>query len=131
VYLFIVRLGFIYISQVIFAIVSTRVTANLRQLYLRSILGHSITFHETTATSGAVSLDLSSHCNTVQSGLSDKFGLSLQYISTIVSAFVVAFVSQWKLTLITATIIPGIVLGVGITSALDSKYEDALNATKA
>jgi ATP-binding cassette subfamily B (MDR/TAP) protein 1 len=73
-------------------------------------------------------LALSSHCNTIQSGLSDKFGLSLQNISTIVSAFVVAFTSQWKLTLITATIILATVLGVGI-SAFDSKYEDELDAT--
>ena len=78
-----------------------------------------------------MSLALSSHCNTIQSGLSDKFGLSLQNISTVASAFVVAFTSQWKLTFITATIIPATALGVGITSTFDSKYEDALNATKA
>ena len=95
------------------------------------MLGHSVTFHELTSSSGAVSLALSSHCNTIQSGLSDKFGLSLQNISTVVSAFVVAFTAQWKLTLVTATIIPATVLGVGITSAFDSKYEDALNSTKA
>ena len=102
---------------------STCITARLRQSYLHSMLGRSVTFHEITSSSGAVSLALSSHCNTIQSGLSDKFGLSLQNISTVVSAFVVAFISQWKLTLITATIIPATVLVIGITSAFDSKYE--------
>ena len=90
-----------------------------------------MTFHETISTSGAVSLALSSHCNTIESGLSDKFGLSLQSTSTVFSAFVVAFVSQWKLTQVTSTIIPATVIGVGITAAFDSKLEDALNATKA
>lgn len=130
-YLFIGKLGLSYISQVIFAIVSTRIAARLRQLYLRSMLSRCITFHETSSSSGAVSLALSSHSNTIQSGLSDKFGLSVQNISTVISAFVVAFTSQWKLSLVTATIIPATVLGVGITSAFDSKFEDALNATKA
>jgi ATP-binding cassette, subfamily B (MDR/TAP), member 1 len=119
VYLLIAKMDLSYISQVLFTIVSTQVSARLRQSY------------ETKSSSGAVSLALSSHCNTVQSGLSDKFGLSVQNISTVVSAFVVAFVSQWKLTLVTATIIPATVLGVGITAVFDSKLEDSLNATNA
>jgi ATP-binding cassette, subfamily B (MDR/TAP), member 1 len=131
VYLLIAKMDLSYISQVLFTIVSTQVSARLRQSYLQSILNRNITFHETKSSSGAVSLALSSHCNTVQSGLSDKFGLSVQNISTVVSAFVVAFVSQWKLTLVTATIIPATVLGVGITAVFDSKLEDLLNATNA
>ncbi|PVH87505.1 P-loop containing nucleoside triphosphate hydrolase protein [Cadophora sp. DSE1049] len=131
VYLFVAKFGLAYISHVIFAIVSSRVTARLRHSYLCSMLGRSVTFHETSSSSGKVSIALSSHCNTIQSGLSHKFGLSLQSISTIISAFVVAFISQWKLTLVTATIIPAIVIGVGITSFFESRVEDSLNTTKA
>jgi ABC-type multidrug transport system fused ATPase/permease subunit len=63
--------------------------------------------------------------------LSDKFGLSLQSMSTVLIAFIVAFTIQWKLTDVTATIIPATFIGVGSTAAIDSKLEDALNATNA
>jgi ATP-binding cassette subfamily B (MDR/TAP) protein 1 len=52
-------------------------------------------------------------------------------MSTVLSTFIVAFTLQWKLTDVTATIIPATVIGVGSTAAIDSKLEDALNATNA
>jgi ATP-binding cassette subfamily B (MDR/TAP) protein 1 len=52
-------------------------------------------------------------------------------MSTVLSAFIVAFTIQWKLTVVTATIIPATVTGVEITAAIDSKLEDALNASNA
>ncbi len=52
-------------------------------------------------------------------------------MSTVLSAFIVTFTIQWKLTLVTATIIPATVIGMGITAALDSKLKDARNATNA
>lgn len=41
----------------------------------------------------------------------------------LVAAFVVAFTKQWKLTLVVATTLPGAVLAVGITVALDARLE--------
>lgn len=131
VYLFIAKAALSYVSMVSFSMITTRVTSSLRRRYLRAVLNHETTFHETVLSSGTVSLALSTHCNTIQSGLSDKFGLSLQCISTTAAAFIVAFTAQWKLTLVTATIVPAIVLVVGITAVFDSKLEDAINTTNA
>lgn len=131
VYLFIAKAILSYASMVSFSIVSTRVTASLRQCYLREVLHRDVTFHETVLSSGTVSIALSSHCNTIQSGLADKFGLSVQSMSTVAASFVVALTSQWKLTLVTATIVPAIVLVVGITSVFDSRLEEAINTTNA
>ncbi|KAI9738848.1 MAG: hypothetical protein M1834_008355 [Cirrosporium novae-zelandiae] len=129
VYLFLAKVVFSYVSMVVFSIVSTRVTATIRRLYFSSVLNQDIASHDMTTSSGAVSLGLSAHCSTIQSGLADKFGLSLQSISTVVAAFIVAFTSQWKLTLVTATIIPATVIIIGATAVFDSKLEESINLT--
>lgn len=55
----------------------------------------------------------------IQSGISEKLGLFVQSVSTFVAAFVVAFIAQWKLTLILFCIIPTVMLIVGGAGAYD------------
>lgn len=117
--------------MVIFSIVATNVNIALRKLYLHSVLRQGIPFHETILSSGAFSLALSTHSNAIRSGLAEKFGLSLKAVSTIIAAFAVALHSQWRLALVTATVIPAAVIAIGITSAFDEKKEEALNDVKA
>lgn len=38
--------------------------------------------------------------NLIHSGIAEKLGLCVQALATFIAAFVVAFTSQWKLTLI-------------------------------
>jgi ATP-binding cassette subfamily B (MDR/TAP) protein 1 len=52
--------------------------------------------------------------------------LTIQGLSTFVSAFVVAFAVQWKLTLITVSIVPTIVVVVGLCIGIDTKNEAQL-----
>lgn len=117
--------------MVLFSLVATNVSTALRKKYLHTILHCRISFHETNLTSGDVSLVLSTHSNTIRSGLAEKFGLSLKSTSTVVTAFVVALHSQWKLALVTATLIPAIVMIVALPGAVDEKLEKTLNAVKA
>lgn len=114
-----------------FTIISTRVTVTLRRRYLNALLHRKISFYETIMSSGAVSLGLSTHCNTIQSGLAEKFGLSLQSVSQVIAAFIVAFTSQWKLGLVTATIIPATVIIVGAAATWESKMEEFINTINA
>jgi ATP-binding cassette subfamily B (MDR/TAP) protein 1 len=113
------------------SVIATNVTDSVRKDYLHAVLHQSITFHETVFTSGAFSLALSTHSNAIRSGFAEKFGLSLKCISTIIAAFAVAIHSQWKLALVTATVIPAAVLAIGITGAIDEKKEQDLNSVKA
>ena len=106
-----------------FTIISTRITVSLRRRYLNSLLHYNISFYETTMSSGRVSLGLSTHCNTIQSGLAEKFGLSLQSMSQVAAAFIVAFISQWKLGLVTVTVVPATVIIVCATATWESKLE--------
>lgn len=59
----------------------------------------------------------------IQSGIAEKLGIVIQSISTFVAAFVIAFISQWKLTLILICIVPALVIIVGTMSVPDAKIE--------
>jgi ATP-binding cassette subfamily B (MDR/TAP) protein 1 len=64
--------------------------------------------------------------NNVNNGISEKLTLTIQGVSTFVTAFIVAFAIQWKLTLITISIVPTIIVVVGICIGVDTKNENEL-----
>ena len=55
-------------------------------------------------------------------------GLTIQAVSTFVSAFIIAFAVQWKLTLIILCIVPAILIVTWICVAIDIKNENKLLA---
>lgn len=59
----------------------------------------------------------------VQSGISEKLGLVIQGLSAFISAFILAFVTNWKLTLITGCIAPAIIIVTMIASTLEASIE--------
>lgn len=59
----------------------------------------------------------------IQSGVAEKLGICIQALATFVAAFVIAFISQWKLTLILICIIPALLIIVGTASVPDTKLE--------
>jgi ATP-binding cassette subfamily B (MDR/TAP) protein 1 len=52
-----------------------------------------------------------------------KLGLSVSSVSTFTAAFVIAFIAQWKLTLITMCIVSAILLVVDALSIPDANIE--------
>lgn len=68
-------------------------------------------------------MQATSHGKLIQSGTAEKFGMLFQAIATFAAAFIIAFISQWKLTLILICIIPALVLIVGFASVPDAKLE--------
>ena len=97
-------------------------TRGLRLAYVKSILRQEIAYFD-TCTPGSVATRISNNANLIQTGLSEKVGIAVQGISMLVSAFIVAFTKSWKLTLVTGTTLPAVVLLVGITVVLDQKLE--------
>jgi ATP-binding cassette, subfamily B (MDR/TAP), member 1 len=59
----------------------------------------------------------------IHAGLAEKVGVIIQGLAMLISAFIVAFTTGWKLTLVTATTLPAAVTAVGITIALDARLE--------
>ncbi|KAG6036745.1 hypothetical protein E4U41_005495 [Claviceps citrina] len=90
--------------QILINITAIRTTKRLRVDFFRHILRQEISFFDSPSSS--VSGQITTNGNLINNGISEKLGLIVQAISMFVSAFVVAFIVQWKLTLITLAIVP-------------------------
>lgn len=100
-------------------------TRNIRRLYLKAALGQEIAFFD-SGTSGSIAMQATSNGKLIQSGVSEKLGLVIQGLSAFISAFVLAFVTQWKLTLITCCIAPAMLVVIGIVSTIEAKVEQSI-----
>jgi ATP-binding cassette subfamily B (MDR/TAP) protein 1 len=122
VYIGIARFVLTYIYTSLFTKVAYHFTRNIRRAYLRSALSQDISFFD-HGSGGSIAMQGNSNGKLIQSGVAEKLGLSVQAAATFVTAFVIAFVSQWKLTLIISCIIPVLFIVVGGASALDAGIE--------
>ncbi|KAM0338125.1 hypothetical protein ACHAPU_011435 [Fusarium lateritium] len=119
VYIGIARLGCTYIYSTLFTYVSFRVTNNIRQSYLQAALSQEVSYFD-YGTSGSISIQGTSNGNLIQSGIADKLGLFFASLATFTAAFIIAFVSYWKLTLIIICIMPAIMLVIGTMATIDA-----------
>jgi ATP-binding cassette subfamily B (MDR/TAP) protein 1 len=72
-------------------------------------LRQNIAFFD-SADAGSTSVQVTTNGNDVNNGIAEKLTLTLQSITTFFAAFVIAFIVQWKLTLITISIVPTILI---------------------
>lgn len=110
--------------------VAYHIVHNIQHAYLRAALSQEVGYYD-QGVSGSISTQATSNGLLIQSGISEKLGLFVQSISTFTAAFVIAFISQWKLTLILAGIIPAIVLLVGGVGVFDATINAKLFKTYA
>lgn len=74
-------------------------------------------------TGGSIAVQATSNGRLIQAGISEKLGLVAQGLATFISAFILAFVTQWKLTLITCCIAPATLLVIGTVSSIEASIE--------
>lgn len=122
VYIGIVRLVATYIYSSLFTYVAYHLTRNVRQSYLRAAFSQEITFYD-MGTSGSISQQATTNGKLIQSGIAEKLGIVFQAISTFLAAFVIAFVKQWKLTLILIFMVPTLLIVLGGAGAVDATIE--------
>ncbi|KAM0278372.1 hypothetical protein ACHAQH_005192 [Verticillium albo-atrum] len=122
VYIGIARFVLTYVYTSLFTYVAYHFTRDIRHAYLRAALSQEISYFD-HGTGGSIAMQANSNGKLIQSGIAEKLGLSLQAISTFVAAFIIAFISQWKLTLIIICIIPVLFIVVGGASAIDAGLE--------
>ncbi|KAK7227925.1 hypothetical protein V2G26_000095 [Clonostachys chloroleuca] len=130
IYIAIARFVCTYIYSSLLTYVALRITRNLRYRYLKSALGQEVGFFD-MGTGGSISMQVTSNAKLIQSGISEKLGQVFQAASTLVASFIIAFVSQWKLTLILSTIVPALLLVAGFAGALDAGIETKILKTYA
>lgn len=97
-------------------------TRNVRQSYLRAAFSQEIAYYDRGA-SGSISQQATTNGKLIQSGIAEKLGIAIQAISTFVAAFVIAFVTQWKLTLILIFMVPTLVIVLGTAGGIDAMIE--------
>ena len=95
--------------------------------FIKHILRQNIAYFDSDL-AASVTTQATTNGNNVNNGISEKLTLTIQGVSTFVSAFVIAFAVQWKLTLITISVVPTIVVVVGICIGIDTKNEGQLLA---
>ena len=122
VYIGIARFGCIYLYSAIMTYTALRLGRNVRHDYLRSALRQDISFFD-RGSAGSISMQATSNGRLIQSGTAEKLGQMIQALTTFIAAFVIAFVSQWKLTLILVCIVPALMLLVGSAGAIDAGLE--------
>lgn len=127
IYLFVAKFATVYIHSVCISIAAIRTTKALRVDFMKHILRQNIAFFDSDAAS-SVTTQATTSSNNVNNGISEKLTLTIQGVSTFVSAFIIAFAIQWKLTLITISIVPTILVIVGIGIGVDTKNEAQLLA---
>lgn len=106
---------------VLINITAIRTTKELRIAFVRQTLRQEIPFFD--APSASVSSQVTTNGNLINNGISEKFGLTVQAMSSFVAAFVVAFAVQWKLTLIVIAIVPVNIVVTIICVIYDTAYE--------
>lgn len=121
IYLAIGEFVTIYICTVGFIYTGEHIAGKIREQYLAAILRQNIAFFDKLG-AGEITTRITADTNLVQDGISEKIALTLTAMATFVTAFVIAFIKYWKLTLILSSTVFAIVLVMGSGSTFIIKY---------
>ncbi|KAI6355373.1 hypothetical protein MCOR25_008214 [Pyricularia grisea] len=122
VYIGIARLVGVYLYATLSTYAAYHTTRNLRHAYLRAALSQEVAFFD-RGTAGSISAQATSNGKLIQSGIAEKLGTVFQALATFVASFIIAFIANWKLTLILTCIAPALLIVMGIVAGADSKVE--------
>ncbi|KAM0259265.1 hypothetical protein ACHAPA_010832 [Fusarium lateritium] len=111
-----------YGYSVLFTLAAYRITRNIRCVYVKAGLGQEIAYFD-SGIGGSIAMQATSNGKLIQAGISEKLGLMVQGLSCFVAAFILAFVTQWKLTLICCCIAPATLVAMGVSSTLEAGIE--------
>lgn len=93
--------------------------------FIKHILRQNIAYFDSDA-AASVTVQATTNGNNVNNGISEKLTITVQGVSTFVTAFIVAFIVEWKLTLITLGIVPAILIVTGLCIGIDTQNEAQL-----
>jgi ABC-type multidrug transport system fused ATPase/permease subunit len=102
--LFLVRWALNSINKFCFQMIGTRLSSEVRRHYLESLLAQPIHAIDCMPPGGPATT-ITATSTTLQIGVSDRLGTFLQFLSTIVTAFIVSFIWSWDLTLVMMSLI--------------------------
>ncbi|KAJ8549395.1 hypothetical protein K7X08_033102 [Anisodus acutangulus] len=98
-----------------------RQATRIRGLYLKTILRQDIAFFDTETTTGEVIGRMSGDTILIQDALGEKVGKFIQFLSTFVGGFIIAFIKGWLLSIVLVSCIPALVIAGGAMALIMSK----------
>ncbi|KAL2017679.1 hypothetical protein VTK56DRAFT_1839 [Thermocarpiscus australiensis] len=110
-----------YIATVGFIYTGEHISAKIREHYLESCMKQNMGFFDKLG-AGEVTTRITADTNLIQEGISEKIGLTLQAVATFVAAFVIGFVTFWKLTLILLSTVVALLLCMSTGSRFIVKF---------
>jgi ATP-binding cassette subfamily B (MDR/TAP) protein 1 len=122
VYICVAKLVLFYIGMNAISVASLRTSRAFRIDYVEKTLRQEIAYFDGNDL-GSIAMDVTTSGNLVSQGTAEKLGVTLQALSTFVTAFAIALATQWKLSLITMCVVPAIVLTSATCITIDAKQE--------
>lgn len=125
VYLFVGKFVLGYVSTYAFRMTGIRISATIRMAYLTSLFNQPMNAIDRLPP-GAATDSLTSVANTIQLAVSDKLGAFVQGVSLIVTAYIVAFIYSWSLTLVSSSVVVFVMILAGSTAPKYFKYDSII-----
>lgn len=119
-----------YISNFGFIFIGEQLSSKLRQQYMDSCLRQNIAFFDKLEP-GEVAVRLTADINIIQQGISEKVGMCIAAVSTLISGFVIGFVFSWKLTLILLSTLVALIVNGAIFTGYINKFTLPMATTAA
>ncbi|KAK4440113.1 ABC transporter B family member 9 [Sesamum alatum] len=98
-----------------------RQSSRIRALYLKALLRQEIAFFDTKTTTGEVMSSIFGDTILIQEAMGEKVGKFIEFASTFVSGFIIAFARGWFLSIVLLSWVPAIVIIGGFLALLTSK----------
>jgi len=109
-----------YVQTVCWMVSGQHVSTHIREEYLKAILRQEFEYIEAMG-AGKVMTSISLQINSIQDAISQNTGHFISSSSTFLTAFLIAFARNWKLSIIVATVLPAMFIPISIMSRLASK----------
>ncbi|KAL2870546.1 ABC transporter ATP-binding protein [Aspergillus lucknowensis] len=122
VYLGIARLVLSYTYNTLLTYAAYRIIRNIRHSYLKAALSQEVAYYD-FGTGGSIAAQATANGKLIEAGVAEKIGLLFQGLAAFVTAFIIAFVVHWKLTLICLCIAPATIVVTGGVAAYEARFE--------
>ncbi|KAJ5152017.1 leptomycin B resistance protein pmd1 [Penicillium capsulatum] len=126
VYLAIAQFVLIYGHLTFWSLNGARLAQRLRERYLKNLLRQEPSFFDNLP-AGEVASRLSSDIHTIRSGTAEKVGICLASFSFFVTAYIVAFIKEYRLAAMLISLIPAFFLMSFVGSHYIEKYSGRMS----
>ncbi|CAG8461734.1 6731_t:CDS:2 [Paraglomus occultum] len=106
-----------YLQMAFWMVAGENQAKRIREKYYAAIMRQDIAFFDAIST-GNVTSRISGDISLLQEGIAEKVGLIIQYITTFIAGFVIAYTKQWKLSLVLTAALPLLVAAAGLMSKI-------------